>query len=164
MQINYFGYGANSDVLMVGAIIGRIPRGYWSMLPDYELCIQTWEEIPEAARDVLQKCGWGSGFRSYSIRRKAGASVWGKIWELTKKEWQLVANWEMHGIWYEPVTVRVAIEGNRAEEARTEIVDDPAIKKVVNGSNYQKFLNSRNRMFAVATRERVRLRTGKSTN
>ena len=71
-EILYFGYGANRDANMLKAIIGRKPSGFPVKLEGFELCVQTWEEIPQNVRRNLEK-SWNPDFRTFCIRSAKGA-------------------------------------------------------------------------------------------
>ena len=144
-KILYFGYGANSSGEMMEAIIGRKPVGFPAILNRHELCIQHWEEIPENVRKELSL--WSSDFRSYCIR-PGKETVKGNVWILTEKERELVGNWEMHGLWYQPIQVELKREGEKLK-AQTEMIDDPKLKKV-DGCSYTVFLNNKEKMLEVA--------------
>lgn len=133
-MINYFGYGANSTPEMMEAIIGRIPEGKPAILSSYELCIQTWNEISEKVRKILQT-GWSSDFKTYCIRPKKGKEVVGTLWKITDDEREIVSKWEF---WYEKIDVVIKV-GKDNIDAQTEMIDDQNIKEVVGGKNYNPF-------------------------
>ena len=148
-MINYFGYGANSTSEMMKAIIGRVPHGKPATLSDYELCIQTWNEIPKNVRKILQT-GWNQDFKTYCIRPKKGKEVVGTLWEITKVERKSVSRWEF---WYEKIKVSVRV-GNKTIKTETEMINDPNIKVVVDGTKYEPFPVPKQEILAHAQKTR----------
>src|SRR3989344_519487 len=96
-ELVYFGYGANRSGAMMHAITGRLPLAASARLDGYELCIQTWDEIPPDVRGTLTERGWSDMFRAYCIRKADGKSVSGTAWNLTQQERDLVSEWDMCG-------------------------------------------------------------------
>lgn len=151
-ELLYFGYGANRDADMMEAMVGRKPTGSPTILEDYELCVQVWDEIPDGiVKQTLEKSGWDSTFRTYCIKPAAGKTVNGTAWILTRHEFdELVGAWEMHGLWYEPTEVSVADIQGQTYRAKTEIIADPRIRQTVDGT-YPTFLNDRAKMLDAAS-------------
>lgn len=154
-DVQFFGYGANRDPDMIRAIIGRLPEGYPAVLQGFELCIQTWEEIPERARKILSY-SWDESFRSYALRptRKFSEKVKGVIWLISREERRLIDNWELNGIWYHVYLLKFLKPAGQISEIEIQVVNDPNIKKKVNGIFYKNFLNDKEKMLQVA--EKVR--------
>lgn len=152
-NILYFGYGANRDGDMMEAIIGRKPDGYPAILENYELCVQVWEEIPEKVRKIISGY-WGLDFRTYCIRQAKGKAVYGMVWFITKKERELVGNWELERFWYEPVTVEVTGKDGIEKSVQSQAINSLKIKRAVDGEHYPIFLNNKKKMFAAAKSER----------
>jgi len=154
-EVMYFGYGANRSSYMMKAIIGRNPIGFPAKLEDYELCIQTWDEIPEKVRKVFRYPELlNRDFKSYCIRPAGGKMIVGRVWSLTRLERELVDNWELNGLWYEPIRVHVFSYDGQIIEAETEMINNPSTKQVVNGRSYQTFLNRKEVMWKVARKVR----------
>lgn len=137
----YFGYGANKDIEMLEAIIGRRPEGEKAVLKDFELCIQKWEEIPEKARETLKK-HWNKDFRSYVIKPSKGKQVSGMLWNITESEHKHIEKWELHNIWYEPVKIKL-----NGKNAVTEVFN----------SHYNAYINDKKKMLEVAIKERSKI-------
>lgn len=153
-EIKYFGYGANRSAPMMEAIIGRRPAGFEAILPGYELCVQTWGQMPRKVRKNLLEQNWGPEFRTYAARAADDKAkrVAGVVWSITGQERALLANWELDELWYDPVNVSVVDgRGRVVERVDTQIIDDPALA-VVNGKRYRVFLNDRAKHLAVARR------------
>ncbi len=138
-MVFYFGYGANKDIEMIEAIVGRRPESEKAVLKDFELCIQNWEEIPEKAKEDLKKV-WNKKFRSYVIKPSKGKEVAGTLWNITEQEHKHIAKWEMHNMWYEPVKIKV-----NGKKAITEVFH----------FNYNAYLNDKNKMLEVARKTRL---------
>lgn len=152
-MVRYFGYGANKSPRMMKAIVGRRPSGILAVLQDYELIVQEWPDIPEKVREILSQ-SWGPDFKSYGIRPKRGSAVRGRIWYITREERDLVKEWEICPIWYEPVVVSVRTYDGRSFRAETEIINRHVGIVVKNNTDYLTFLNLPNSMFEVARRTR----------
>ncbi|MBS3168639.1 gamma-glutamylcyclotransferase [Candidatus Woesearchaeota archaeon] len=156
VKILYFGYGANKNIDMIEAIIGRKPKGTPAKLKDYELCIQVWNEIPRKIKSILFECGWDDKFQTYCIRSKKGKEVWGTLWELTQAERDLIGHWEMHGIWFKPINVEVETFDGKNFQAETEIINDQTIKKIVKGdTDYNPFPVEKQKILEIATKIRL---------
>lgn len=154
-KMKYFGYGTNRSAAMMNAIIGRKPKGFLAKLEAYELCIQTWEELSKNVRkkaDILRS-KLKSGFRTYYIRPKKGSVVIGKIWYITRKERELIKNWEF---WYKPINVKVVLNKGKVVKAETEIINNTIPYQVIKNINYPLFLNKRKILFEVALKARER--------
>ncbi len=152
-KVLYFSYGTLSSSEMMKAIIGRKPKGIRAKLDNYELCVQKWKEIPSSAKRILRE-NWDSKFLSYFIRPEKGKTIFGKVWYLTKQEKKLVENWELIGLWYHSIKVRVRDYRGHVIKAESYMIDDKNIKHVVKGRNYRLFLNERIKMLKVAAKAR----------
>lgn len=148
----YFGYGANSHPDMMAAIIGRKPKGTPFVLDDYELCIQEWPDIPQDIRDTIEYF-WDENFKTYCIRPKEGSRVSGMLWEITPEEHRLVAEWELHGRWYDAYDL-VHFGADGAIDIKIEFMRRGEITRVVDGEKYDIFLNSPETMFRAAEEDR----------
>lgn len=149
--VSYFGYGANRNPNMMKAIIGRQPKGVRSFVRGFELCVQTWNEIPTHVREKLSP-SWDEDFKTYFLRPnyKYRSKVRGVIWEVTRKERHFIDNWELTGDWYKIFT----FELKNMEQLEIQVIPEPNIGSVVNGCIYKSFLNSPAKMFRVANRVR----------
>ena len=146
--VYYFAYGSNSNSEMIKAITGRKPKGFSYELKGYELCIQTWKDIPKKAQAILSRW-WDKSFRSYSLRKNSAKSVAGKVWKLTQKERDLVGNWELHNIWYKPIKIKKKIN-NKPIKLETELIRHGKMNPVQNSKNYPYFLVDKNKILMVA--------------
>ncbi|MBI2326808.1 gamma-glutamylcyclotransferase [Candidatus Curtissbacteria bacterium] len=153
--VEYFAYGVNCVSEMMEALLGRIPKSYAARLNGYELCIQTWDEIPEPVRNILS-ADWGPDFRAYRIRPAEDKSVRGIVWQLSPEELALVKNWEMDGLWTETAEVIVHVNGqpDPVTGVETSVVTDPNIKIRFKGERYIIYLNDKDKMLQAARRSR----------
>lgn len=154
-RVAYFAYGANRNPEMIEAVIGRLPKGEPARLRGFELCVQTWPEIPEPVRNILSP-DWGPDFRAYRIRPAEDKSVRGMIWYITPNELNLIKNWEIDGLWTEPARVSADFVGRNHVERGviTSIIHDPSIKISLKGERYDPFLNEKDKMLQAARRSR----------
>lgn len=150
--VEYFGYGANRTPEMIEAIIGRIPEGYPATFSGFELCIQTWDEIPESAKKILSP-PWDKTSKTYVVRPTNTSSkfVKGTVWKLTRQERAIIDNWEVTGHWYKMYVMQFT-KGDERTQIEIQVIDDPKIKKVINATLYKNFLNSKEQMLKVARR------------
>lgn len=152
--VYYFGYGANRNADMMRAIVGRKPKGYAAVFDGYELCIQSWGDIPKRVQNQLAPV-WGPGFKSYVARPCREKSIKGTVWLLTKEERVLVDEWELTNYWYTPVVVSYGISNNEIAQVEIQIViDGQSISQIADGKKYKTFLNSKQQMLTVAQKVR----------
>lgn len=124
MKEYFFGYGADKHNEMISAIIGEDPE--WltnATLNDYQLCIQTLDDIPNSGanpRAILEKA-WGNKFRSYAIRKHKGEKVEGSVFRLNSSQRKLIDDWELVSEgWQESVIVTVVGNDGRKYTAHTQ--------------------------------------------
>jgi hypothetical protein len=149
-NILYFGYGANADPKMMAAIVGRdLDEGREAVLKDFELAIQSWNDIPNEIRNNLAPA-WGKSFATYFIRPKNGVRVIGRTWEIKASEISLIDNWEMVDLgWYQKMAVKIG-----SERVWTQVMTGFDGGEVVSGLKYPRFLNDPVKMLVVANRLR----------
>jgi hypothetical protein len=124
----FFGFGADSEAEMIQAVIGRRPefvsRTY---LHDFQLCIQSLEDIPTHGanpRFILQR-SWGDTFRSYTIRHHKGETIHGSVFKITRYERRMLDTWELVSEgWQNSITVSVMLNDGRRLHARTQALPD----------------------------------------
>jgi hypothetical protein len=140
---------------MIKAIIGRLPEGYPATLQGFELCIQTWAEIPDKAKEILSP-PWSKDFKAYFLRPtlKPFKKVKGTVWLISREERKLIDNWELNGIWYQVYLLKFLKPANNISQIEIQVINKPKIEKIINGFLYRNFLNNKERMLQVA--ERVR--------
>lgn len=154
-EVQYFGYGANRSPEMMEAIIGRVPEGFPAKISGFELCVETWDDIPEPARHILSG-SWDNTFRSYCVRPSGNlrSSVKGHVWKLTREERRLVDNWEMTGLWYNVFIFQYPVSPNQEVQIEIQVIDDPKVKKVFSGQRYKTYLNKPKKMLEIAKKTR----------
>ncbi len=109
-KINYFAYGELKDGKILGRLLKRdMGEGEPAMLLGYQLCIQSLEGVPDyipeglsaSAREIIRD-NYGEGFRTYMVRRRSGAQVEDRIYQLCEEEVIFVDDWELTEFaWYE---------------------------------------------------------------
>ncbi|MFZ1258336.1 MAG: gamma-glutamylcyclotransferase family protein [Candidatus Saccharimonas sp.] len=141
----FFGFGADQEVDMIAAIIGRQPRIVGvAVLEGYQLCIQSLEDITDKRanpRAILERT-WGKGFRSYAIRPVLGSKVRGTVFEVTKAERLLIDAWELvpEG-WQDSAEVTVVGEDGHVYKAYTQVLAKGQREgDTVNGMMYRSWL------------------------
>ena len=153
-KILYFGYGANSRKKMMEVITGnRNLVGYPAILKGFILCIQRLDQIPDSVlssspapispRQLLKE-SWPDSFESYIIKSASKTDeVAGTIWELTFQERELVRDWELIDFgWYRDIKTKALTEDGREVEVETEgLRDGQEVDRVVDGKNYEPFIN-----------------------
>lgn len=154
-EVQYFGYGANRSPEMMEAIVGRLPEGYPAKISGFELCVETWQDIPEHARRMLSN-SWDPTFRSYCVRPSGNlrSSVKGIVWKITREERRLIDNWELTGTWYKVFVLQYQLSKEEAVQIEIQVIEDPNVKKVFSGNRYKTFLNSKRKMLEVARKTR----------
>lgn len=149
-KIIYFGYGANAHKDMIKALIGRAPSGFKAKLKNYSLYIQSWSSIPLEAKKILEVV-WDKNFSSYIAIPKKNGVVWGTAWRMTKKEREIIGEWELHPKWFIPIKVKVIDEDGNAHEAETEIIPQSYTrKKAIIEKEYSYFPNNKRKMLKLA--------------
>ncbi len=120
----FFGFGADCESDMIEAVIGRKPTIVSeAILPGYQLCIQSLEDIPVSGanpREILQR-SWGNDFVSYTIRQNKEEQVKGTLFSMSQRERMMLDIWEMvpEG-WQDSVVVRVKLPNGKFVRARTQ--------------------------------------------
>lgn len=153
-EIIYFGYGANANKDMMKALIGRVPKSFSAKLEDYGLFVQSWNEIPFAARKFL-KHSWDSSFQSYIAVPLKGNRIFGTAWKITQTEREMIGKWELHYHWYFPVEVKIKDEKGKTFKAKTEIIykyktnEKPIVTK-----DYPSFVAPKKKMLKLANEDR----------
>ncbi len=120
----FFGFGADSESEMIEAVIGRKPEIVGAaMLENYQLCVQSLEDIPTAGdnpREILRKA-WGDDFKSYTIRQHKGVSVHGTLFRIRRRERMMLDIWELVSEgWQDSVVVKVTLPNGKIVRAHTQ--------------------------------------------
>ncbi len=153
--IEFFGYGTDRDPEMMKTIIGRLPKGYPATIEGFELCVQSWDEIPEEARKILSP-PWDNNFKSYVLRPtlKQNKRVRGTVWLITPQERKLIDNWELVGKWYHVFVLRINTHDNLPKQIEIQVIYDQNIKKVVHGEYYRNYIASKSKILDLAEKAR----------
>lgn len=151
-KIYYFAYGANSYPEMIKSIIGRAPSGFKYELKGYRLGLQKWKDIPQKVKTILMRW-WSKDFSSYSIMKSKEHSVIGRIWKITRKERELVGNWELHNIWYKPIKIKRKIN-KRLIILETEMISKGLLNHAKNNKPYYYFPVNKKQILHVAKKVR----------
>jgi len=140
--IYYFGYGANANPKRIEGIINHKPKKeYGGVIGNFRLCIQTLNQIPEPAKNIL-KSAWGDDFLAYTLSPGSGF-VSGVLWQLTPSDFSKVKEWEELGGWRKFVPVEVTIYDGTKKMAVTDLIssEDQSLFGCVDGVNYPYDLN-----------------------
>lgn len=103
--VKFFSYVVKENQEGLKALMGRKKLLYEdAVLPDYELCIQTVNDVsdvvPEGSpskdspREIMKKF-FRPDYELFTIRKKKGANVPGKIWYISPEELEYLREWEM---------------------------------------------------------------------
>lgn len=151
-EVEYFGYGANRSPEMMEAIIGRVPAGYPATVSGFELCVQTWQDIPKEVRETL--CPpWDDTFQSYGLCPKKGFRshpISGMVWKLTRQERKYIDAWEMTGKWYHVFLLQYDNEQHEHIQIEIQVLEDQPVDRVIKSPMYKTFLNDKQKMLTVA--------------
>ena len=166
--ILYGGYGANRSDEMLRSITGnQLLTGKPAIFQDVELCIQRFDQIPDTISSVapvpkspksimIESWGKSSSFETYTIRHMAGGRVAGAVFELSKVERALIAEWEMIEFgWYKRMQLIAVLEdGTKVTVENEGLGDNQDIDRAVDGLDYPTYLNDPTEMFKVADKAR----------
>ncbi len=152
----YFGYGAMIDTEVIAAVIGRVPNGQPATLPGMALCIQTLDQIPSIAQELLRK-KWPADFRSYSIVPMLNSKVSGMLWTISDEEREMILDWELTDLgWYEESTVTVLTKDGRNAPATTEVMKGMQRYSLASNSEmYLALLNDKGLVLSIANTVRL---------
>lgn len=137
--VYFFGYGANRNREKLRQILGKYPElEFGGIIEGYQLCFQTLDQIPKGPKEVLQKL-YGDSFKGYTLKKGEGV-VGGAVFQLEKKDFEYIKEWEFVGMWRELIPVTVKTAGGKAIQALTEkAMNDTVISDVVDGLLYDEF-------------------------
>ncbi len=157
-EVRYFGYGANRDPEMMEAILGRVPEGFPGEISGFQLCIQTWKEIPDRVKKVLAPA-WGEDFQTYCVRPTAGTSrVHGVVWRLSRAERKFLDAWELTYLnWYKVFLLQYQISNNFHIQTEIPFMADSFVNRCIKGERYKTFLMGKKKILEVANNVREHL-------
>lgn len=147
----YFGFGANSHPEMIRAITGRGALSIPAKLRGFSLCVESFKDICKEAQVILSN-HWDAQFVSYGIARDPNGSLEGRVWLLTRKQRDLIKQWELTGTWSYEVKTRVEVSmfgctfsiPVESEELRHQRV------QMVSGVSYEPFIAPKEKILSVA--------------
>jgi hypothetical protein len=166
--VRYFGYGTNRDRDMMVAMIGRESlAGRPGRLRNYQLCIQTLNEIPEVVAETapaplspraIVEQALGSSFELYIVRPKSSEVTYGTIWDITQDELALVYEWELldFGMQDEIRAVAIDLEGEAIHiHTHGLLTPDVRVDRVVAGGDYSDYLIKKEDIIGISNRVRL---------
>ena len=103
--VKFFSYVVNENIEMLRALFGRKNLLYEdAVLPGYELCIQTVKDVSNkivrgsplkmSPRQIMEDF-FGADYELYVIRPNPRKTVIGKIWYVSRDEYEYLREWEM---------------------------------------------------------------------
>jgi len=167
-KVMYFGYGATRDSGVISIILGKPESalvGRKAVLEGFDLAIQRLDQVPDvilptapsaiSVRESLRKV-WGDNFRSYVLKPNSGGRVSGIIWELTPEDIERIKDWELLDFgWFEDTNGEaITPEGNRIPVVTEKIRSDQEVDQVVDGLEYETWLEDPEKFKAVAEKAR----------
>lgn len=169
LLIKYFGFGTNRDKEMMIHMVGRKDIfGEPGRLIGYELCIlkasQFRDEIPKTSpvnispRAIVEEA-WGPDFEMYVSRPKPDGVIYGTIWYITQKEFDLVREWEMVdcGAQEDAKGIAVDSKGEITEVVTQSFLNPPIsdIDRIVTGDDYEPYIARKEAMLKMADEVRL---------
>lgn len=166
-KILYFGYGANSQREMMGAITwNQNLVGQPGTLKGFKLCIQKLNQVPDTVfpaspipispKKILEE-SWHDNFETYIIKPgEETDEISGTVWELTPLERELVRDWELVDFgWYKDLKGKAITKDSQEVDVQTEgLREGQEVDREVNGISYEPFLNRLEDFQRVAQRSR----------
>lgn len=157
-KILYFAYGNNREPEIMQVLTGNKNLvGHEAVLKGYVLGVQMLDQVPSirlsgfpvSPQEVLRR-HWNDSFESYVIKPGEG-EVKGMVWELTNEERELVRDWELIDLgWYKDVKGEAILKDGGKIAVETEILgDSQGIDRVIDGKEYNSFLNKKEDFFRV---------------
>lgn len=134
-KINYAGYGLFADEEFGRTLFGENTPSFVVEKDGYELVVLEFKELPEDIQKEVQPT-----FRIYAARRNEDASVRLRVWELTPAQRELANHWNYGDILYSRETFVSDIDPRPME---IDIITNHKIGNVVDGNNYEPYLNDR---------------------
>src|SRR5690242_9686196 len=119
----FFGYGANQGADRLAQILGKKPEGgFGGIVEGFDLAIQTLDQIPEKAQEILKEA-WGSQFKAYTLVHGKGI-VLGSLWKFEEKDFKVIADFEFVDLWTKFEVIKVKKFNGEVIEAMTTRVPD----------------------------------------
>ena len=136
MEKVHAGYGLFVDEEFGQMLFGENTPSFVIEKVGYELTILNWNELHSDIKNEMPP-----SYRIYAARRKEGASLKLRVWELTKQQKELANQWNWGDKLYFRETTRVAEEDSRTMEI--DIINNHSIGITVDGRNYEPYLNDK---------------------
>lgn len=141
-KTSYAGYGLFVDEEFGQTLFGENTPSLVVEKDGYELVVLNWNELSPEIQNEMP-----SSYRIYSARRKEGASLTLRVWELTKQQKELADQWNWGDKLYFRETF-VFHEDRRVIEI--DVVNNHDIGEVVDGKNYDPYLNDKETVLGFA--------------
>lgn len=135
-KINYAGYGLFADEEFGQALFGEKTPNFLVEQKGYELVVLEFKDLPEHMQKEVQPT-----FRIYAARRREEATLTLRVWELTKHKKELADQWNWGDKLYLRETTFISHEDPRTIEI--DVINSRDIGYVVDGRNYEPYLNDR---------------------
>lgn len=152
--INYAGYGLFADEEFGRTLFGENTPSYAVEMEGYELVVLQWDELPAEIQNQMPP--------SYSIyaarkvvREDEEATLTLRVWKLTKQQKELADQWNWGDKLYLRETTSVSEEDQRTIEM--DIINNHDIGKIVDGKNYEPYLNDKETVLHFAKEARRNL-------
>ncbi len=140
--INYAGYGLFVDQEFGRTLFGANTPNFVVEQKGYELVVLEFKELPEDIQKAVQPT-----FRIYAARRNEGALVRLRVWRLTPVQRKLADHWNYGDILYSRETFAPDINPRPIE---IDVITNHGIGKIVDGLNYEPYLNDRETVLGFA--------------
>ncbi len=137
----FFGYGANRSSDRLRQILGKEPQaGFGAIAEGFDLAIQTLDQIPKRAQDILRQA-WGNEFKAYTLVPGKGM-VTGVVWNLDEEDFKMLYAFEFIDLWSKFEVIKVKkFNGKLLEVITTRVLDNAPIAEICDGINYPNNLN-----------------------
>ncbi len=112
-----FGYATLSQPEYMEALLGAVPAHSQASLPEHELCLQKYEDLPQQVKNVVDQ-NWPRGqFESYFVRKasRPESTVDGVVWEIDPEQEKILDDWEFEGLWYKKEQVKIRVNGEERD-------------------------------------------------
>jgi len=135
-HIYYAGYGLFVDEEFGQMLFGENTPSFVIEKEGYELAILSWNELHSDIKNEMPP-----SYRIYAARRKEGAILTLRVWELTKQQKELANQWNWGDKLY--FCDRTAISHEDPRTIEIDVVNNHSIGITVDGRNYGPYLNDK---------------------
>jgi len=133
--INYAGYGLFADEEFGRTLFGENTPNFVVEQKGYEIVVLELKDLPEGIQKDVPPT-----FRMYAARRNENASVRLRVWKLTPAQKELADSWNYEDILYSRERFVSDINPRPIE---IDMITNRGIGKIVNGLNYEPYLNDK---------------------